>query len=256
VPFGTLALAFRRACSRERLRDFSFRPFLHALLFMAGTAPAVAGQQFVVDDAGVVDSGACQLEGWVGEEEFWILPACSPFPRGEIALGAVRHSAWAGALQGKVLLRDPEVDPDWRWGVVAGLSFRPFSGAYAYLPVTMGAFSEDVVLHVNAGWAYEREAHSDHVHEHHGLLWGLRTDVDLSRMGLPRVALIGELFGLTGEGTEAQAGLRIALREERLFVDLSHGFALRTGDAGLGPQAGISLTPPPFLPRRPRGDGP
>lgn len=71
-----------------------------ALMGALPAAPAGA-QQYVVDDAAIVDPNACQVEAWHGERSSWILPACQ-------LLGNVEISAGVGFLDEGEGLRETE----------------------------------------------------------------------------------------------------------------------------------------------------
>lgn len=214
-------------------------------------AAPVGAQQFVVDDAAVVEYRACQVESWTGSQEFWILPACSPLPRTEITLGLSRFDAGReardlhGVAEAKHLFRSAD---EGRWGVglVAGGAFRFRGGGtsqgWIYAPLTAHAASIPLTLHLNAGWAFEREHHVGHTHDHAGFLWGARVEAGFhSRFGG-----WGELHGVSGHGAEAQAAFTTILVPERLAVDLSYSWHLSDGEDGLGLQVGLAWTPPPF----------
>lgn len=53
----------------------------------AGARPATA-QQYVVEDAAVVEYRACQIEAWHGERESWMEPGCQPLRNLELTVGA------------------------------------------------------------------------------------------------------------------------------------------------------------------------
>lgn len=61
------------------------------LLVALVAARARAAAPFVVEDADVLESGACQLESWVawprGGHDYWALPACTPAGRVELQAG-------------------------------------------------------------------------------------------------------------------------------------------------------------------------
>ncbi len=216
------------------------------------TPPLLSAQQFVVDDAAIVDRGACQLEGWWGRTEAFLLPACQFLPAVELTLGVAHLDPGSGSrrihLQPalKWMIRDPE-GAGWGWGVAAG-TLHPLQGstgvsaAWAYLPLT-ASFGGGHLLHLNVGWGFEREEHGDHTHDHHGIAWGGRGDLAV----LPRLTIIGEAFGLSGEGVEVQVGLRSELVPDRLHLDLSHGFHLEDRSERLGLQIGLAWTPQPLF---------
>lgn len=221
-------------------------------LLLPGTGSA---QQFVVDDAAIAGPRSCQLEAWWGEAEAWVLPACQFIPRTEITLGFSHLDAgfggrdFHGVVEGKLLLRDSE-EERWGWGLVVGGALPLEEGstptsAWAYIPLSLNVQAIQAVFHLNAGWGFERENHLDHTHDHHGLAWGVRSDVGVA----PRLTLIGELFGLSGDGVQGQVGLRAELLPERLSLDVSRAHHFDGGEEGLGFQVGLAWTPAPF--RRP-----
>lgn len=212
-------------------------------------------QQFAVDDAGITEAGACQIEAWWGEAEQFFLPACTLLPRTEVSLGAARFDRGNGilethaTLEAKWMGRDPEANL-WGWGVVVGSAFaaqrspREASQVYAYVPVTLHLEQLSLDLHANAGWVREQEVHGDHTHIHNGVSLGLRGDLAVAT----RLQLIGEVSGVVGDPLEAQLGVRLVMLEDVLSLDLSHGFLPTTSERGLGWQVGLAWTPSPFRP--------
>jgi len=221
---------------------------LFLLPFLA--APAAA-QQFVVDDAGTVGRAACQVEGWVGEGNSWLLPACRLHagPEVTLGLGSVREDPdsrtleWV--LQGKFPVRDPE-EEGWGWSVVAGVGGDPLAqvtgrhprSAFAYVPFTVQASA--AALHLNLGWFTELDgAGAD---RSHAATWGIRGDVEVR----PRFAVIGELAGEGGERPLWQVGVRLPLLPELLLVDVSWGGRGEGERSGSGWAVGAAWTPPPL----------
>ncbi len=223
-----------------------------ALVTLLLVAPHASAQQFAVDDAAVTEQGACQAEAWWGESERWILPACTLLPATELTLGVAWLDAGFGSrdahgvIEAKSLFRDADAGP-WGWGIAVGAALplgnagSPTS-AWAHVPITLHADRVPAAVHLNAGWGFEREDHGDHAHDHHGLAWGARTDLELH----PRAWLIGEVYGLTGDGAEMQAGLRSVLVPDRLMLDLSRSTALSSGEEGPGFRVGLAWTPAPL----------
>jgi hypothetical protein len=236
-----------------------------ASLFAANlVAPAgAASQQFVTDDAAIVDRRACQLEAWLGQTSSWILPACQFVPRLEITAGVGfgdgghgggRHAEYV--LQGKYLFR--ELAPGGLGvGLVAGLGYDPLSqvrggveGVFAYVPLSLSLRDHGLILHGNLGWLFERDEHehNGHVHDeaHHALTWAARADLLLPLAG-ERFTLIGELFGEDRLRPEFQLGLRSELIAGRLLVDMSWGGHTQRGTNGAGWSFGFAWTPPPLF---------
>jgi len=215
-------------------------------------AQPVFAQQFVVDDAGITDPGACQIEGWVSESARWVLPACTPVSRTEITLGIglVReahgdhtHDEIEFVAQAKVsLLPD---DPG-RVGVsvVAGFGSSPFAQSagerveefFAYVPLTYTAANEVLQFHLNGGWSYNR------LDELHRALYGIRADVSV----LEPVQLIGEVFG---EGIDLgyQVGVRWHALPDLLSIDASYGNSFSSDDPGIGFALGVAIMPSAFF---------
>ncbi len=229
------------------------------ILLGLGTLAPLGAQQWAVDDAAITPRGGCQLESWAGEPGAWLLPACTLLGPVEVTGGLAHFDRGTGKrelhgqLEAKLLFRDADVE-SWGWGLAVGAAF-PFEEAegvrrsspsefFAIVPLTLHIEGAPLPLslHANAGWFHERELHGDHAHDHSGLLGGVRADLGLTE----RVALIGELLALEGEGTEAQVGFTLALVPDLLFVDLSWGLHLSDRDDDPGLQVGIAWTPAPF----------
>ncbi len=206
----------------------------------------------MVDDAATVGLGACQVEAWWGQAEAWFLPGCQFLPRTEATLGLSHVDAgfggrgFHGVVEGKVILRDSGEDR-WGWGLVMGGALPLQEGsaptsAWAHIPLSLNLQAIPAAIHLNAGWGFERENHLDHTHDHHGLAWGVRSDLEVA----PRLLLVGELFGLSGDGVEGQAGLSTEVLPARLALDLSWAHRFDTGEGGMGFQVGLTWTPAPI----------
>jgi hypothetical protein len=199
---------------------------LVAAAAVAGASP-LAAQQYVVDDAAIVDRGACQVEAWHGRRASWILPACQAVRNLELAAGAGFIDTGDGrreteyAVEAKTLFR-PLATNDWGLGLVLGVGPNPSAAAgerhladvYAFLPASLSLRDDQWTLHGNAGWEWNRDEGGGH-----GLTWGLRADLGLS----PSFSLIGELFGEGGDRPEYQAGVRLHLPAAGVEADLSWG---------------------------------
>jgi len=242
---------FRQLLPGGRPRVLSLVSVLLAGALLFGVK-SVDAQQFVVDDAGITDPGACQLEGWIGEAAGWILPACTPIGRAEITLGvgyadeahgghAHRHTEFVAQAKVNIVPDDPGV---FGASVVAGFGFGPFAQAtgtsveelFAYVPVTWTHPGERAFLHLNGGWAYETEASA------HRALYGVRGDLVVH----DRLTVIGELFG-EGEDVGAQGGLRVSLVPDFLLLDATWGVGVAGDTPDIGFALGIALTPRAFF---------
>jgi hypothetical protein len=145
-------------------------------------------------------------------------------------------------------------------GLVAGLGFGPLSqvlgrgaaGAFAYVPATLPLADERLTLHVNLGWAFERDEHEHggvlHEEAHHAFTWAARGDVvlPLALAGAERLTVIAEAFGEDRWRPEYQVGVRVVLLPDRLHGDVSWGGHTGRGHRGAGWAVGLAWTPPAF----------
>jgi hypothetical protein len=214
-----------------------------------------AGQQFVTDDAARVDRGACQVEVWHGEVSSWLLPACHLVPGVELTagLGWVRENgerSTENVLQAKSVFR-PLGPNRLAVGLVAGLGLDPVeqsrtgtvSSAFAFVPVSYSPRGDDLLLHMNVGLhLHRREDGQEELSRRSDLTWAVRGDVPLGGA----VTGIAELYGFEGERPLYQLGLRTAVIEELLGIDVSWGGNTRSGEAGAGWVVGLAWTPAPF----------
>ena len=215
-------------------------------------AQSVRAQQFVVDDAGITDPGACQFEAWLGESAGWVLPACTLISRTELTLGIgyadERHGDHTDRQVEYVAQAKVNFLPDAPGGLgvsaVVGFGFGPFAqatgvpveGLFAYVPATYILPGERAIFHANAGWSVETERNL------HRLVYGFRNDVVLHE----RATVIGEIFG-EGQDLGVQGGLRLSIIADLFLIDASYGAAL-SGDApDIGFAIGIAITPPRFF---------
>lgn len=229
---------------------------LGILVLLAATAlisPAAA-QQYVVDDAEIVDEGACHVEAWHGQEASWILPACQPIRNLELAVGAGFVDVGAGnreteyAIEAKTLFR-PLTPGDWGVGLVLGVGPNPsaepgerrFGDVYAFVPASLSIADDRVILHGNLGWEWDREStrEDDQVvdRDDHHLTWGARADVELA----PQLSLLTELFGVDGERPAYQLGFRLHPPGAGLEMDVSWGGHTADGGTGAGWTVGLAL---------------
>lgn len=223
------------------------------------SARLVSAQQFVVDDAEIVDRNACQFEAWHGQTGSWILPACQFIPSLEISAGIgfvdeggdTRDVEYV--VQGKYIVRELQPN-DVAFGLVAGFGLDPLAQVtgerlhsfFAYVPATVSLFDDRAFLHGNIGSAYHEDGHGHGpVHDnggHHAITWGLRTDFWLHS----RIALLAELFGEDRFYPEFQLGGRFVVIPDRVELDLSLAGKTESGFSGAGWAFGVAWTPPPF----------
>jgi len=220
---------------------------------MGSPSPLVA-QQYVVDDAAIVDRGTCQIEAWHGRRASWILPACQPVRNLEVAIGVgfiddgegARETEYA--VEAKTLFR-PLSPGSWGLGLVVGVGPNPsavtgerrLADVYAFVPASLAIGSDRLILHGNLGWAWERDAvdHGDHTHEEdgHHLTWGARADLSV----VPFVSLITEFAGEDDSRPEYQTGLRLHLPDAGVEMDVTWGGSLERGLRGAGWTVGVQF---------------
>lgn len=192
---------------------------------------------------------------WHGQRSSWVLPVCTPLNNVELSVGfiAVWDDGAKGhfeyVLQAKTLLKPLETN-GWGAGLVIGTGRDPAlastaaqqSTLYAFIPLSLSLAGDAVVLHQNTGWLHT----SVEGREADALTWAARGEVRLRRY----VHGVAEVYGAEGSArapAEFQAGVRAAVRPERVQLDLSYGRRLRTGRRGQGWTLGLTLTTPPFL---------
>ena len=211
---------------------------------------AHAARPMITDDARIVDPGACQIEAWTrhdrgGAQENWALPGCNPTGNLEITLGgaALRPPLDAPGqsvhqLQFKSILR-PLTPGDWGWGIaVGGVDRTQEPGGlqpYFYLPITVASAGDQALLHLNLGAQRTVRGSAS-------ALWGIGTEVTI----FPKLLLIAESFGTSGQSAQGQVGLRIWIIPNRVQIDTTWGGAMTGG--GHWFTIGLRLLSPPFLP--------
>lgn len=209
-------------------------PLLAGALLSASSSVALAARPFVVDDARVVDEGACQVESWVksnpDSKEAWALPACNPFGIELTAgMGFQRSDEPSSPaqrdyqFQGKTLFRPLETN-DWGWGLAVGvvrhadinLRQNLLANRYFYVPISKSYWDDKFVLLTNIGGVDNRDE------KRRGLLYGVGGEFYLT----PRFMLLGEVYGATGFDRFSQAGVRYWIIPDHLQVDTTYGFQL------------------------------
>lgn len=229
-----------------------------ACLVLPGWFPedARAARPFTVDDARVVDRGACQVESWYkssgGVREFWALPACNPFGLELTAgVGAIRHDGGASAggdrdyqFQVKGLVRELRTN-DFGWGLAFGALRHADINAvqnqignyYFYAPVSRSFLDDRIVLLTNVGAVDNRDANR------RGLTWGVGGEFYLS----PRFMLLGEVYGATGFDRFGQAGFRFWVVPDHVQIDSTYGSQLNGTQRSEWFTLGVRLITRPFF---------
>ena len=209
----------------------------------------------ITDDARIVDARACQLETWTKRNtdstELWALPACNPWGGAELTFGGALTNAEGATrftdqlVQAKTLFK-PYEPGGWGVGLAVG-SVRRLRGeasrrwpgdAYFYVPFSIAAGSDDVVLHVNAGAAHHRDERRTQS------TWGLGAEVRLH----PSVYFIPETFSTDRGRPFYQAGFRFWVVPERVQVDATFGNRLVSESRERWFSVGMRLLSPPWFP--------
>ena len=236
--------------------DIFMKRFIYFLLLpLLVTAPVFAARPLVVDDARIVDPGACQLEAWRrfnrDSQETWALPACNPTGNLEFTLGSaelpvddlgLRSYTHTVQIQGKTLFRKLETN-SYSYGLVAGGVVRSRGAAdqvpnyYAYVPYTRSMLDDRWFVHANLGVQRAGEVPAN------GLTWGVGTEYGI----MPRVFLILETYGDNHHRNSYQGGVRVWVVPNRVQIDATIG--TQAGDIGGSRwmSIGVRLLSPPFL---------
>ncbi len=228
------------------------RCLVFLLLCLPGSA--LAARPFIVDDARVVDRGACQVESWFknnpGSHEFWALPACNPFGveltvGGGVLVGPSGNREQADyQFQGKALFRPLETN-GWGWGIAAGairhadinLRQNLWGNYYFYVPVSKSFADDRLVLLLNAGGLDNRDENR------RGVSYGVGAEIYVT----PRFMLATEAYGATGFDRFSQVGFRFWVVPDRVQIDSTYGFQLNGPDRTEWVTLGFRLISRPFF---------
>lgn len=236
------------------MRRYPLLLCLVAVLFVHPEARAA--RPFVVDDARIVDKGACQIEAWHrnnadGSGENWALPACNPFGRVELTFGGGNLTALNGSprqtdyqLQAKTLFKPLETN-QWGWGLAAGvvrhadINLQPnlIGNYYFYVPISRSLADDRVVLLANIGGLDNRDI------DRRGVSWGIGAELYLT----PRVMFAAETYGATGFDRFAQIGARLWLVPDHVQLDASYGGNIQNFGAVHWTSIGVRLISKPFF---------
>lgn len=216
---------------------------------------AFAARPFVVDDARVVDDGACQIEAWRrnnadDSHEYWAIPACNirgyefTLGGGYLSSDTIGRDQTDYQFQAKTLFKTLEVN-GWGYGIAAGvlrhadINLQPnlIGNYYFYVPVTRSLLDDRIVVLLNAGCVDNRDANR------RGVTWGVGGEFYVHS----RFMLAAEAYGATGFERFAQVGLRIWLVPDHVQLDASYGGSLqRFGDVHWN-SIGVRLISKPFF---------
>ncbi len=201
----------------------------------------IEAQQMFVDDAAVTPERSFQIESWYGSRESWFLTAISPVNGLELGTGigfnsrdAFEPDNWI--LEAKYVPMDLEESGS-AIGIVAGLLFD-FDGdlqeVFSYIPYSLMILDDTSALHLNAG--FEAVLEKDWEYE---FITGIRADIGLTN----RFSLLGEIAAANFSEPFYQGGIRIALIQGLLEMDITYGEGFRRQETAPGFNIGVAFTP-------------
>jgi hypothetical protein len=226
-----------------------------ALAAALAGADARAARPMVVDDARIVDAGACQLETWRrfnrDSQENWALPGCNPTGNIEFTLGSaelpvddlgVRSYTRTVQMQGKTLFKTLETN-GYSYGLAVGGVVRSRGAAdqvpnyYGYMPFTRSLLDDRMFVHANVGVQRAGELPVN------SLTWGIGTEYGITS----RVFLMVETYGDNHHRNSYQGGVRVWVVPNRVQIDATVG--TQAGDYGGSRwiSVGLRLLTPAFL---------
>ncbi len=214
--------------------------------------PAQAARPLQTDDAGVIPSGACELEGsrtqvrtaGLRVREFGAALGCGIGWNSQLGLayaqaGSAGLKVRGAALLGKTGLWSgqgdgaPALAAAWAlgWAKAPGTGWEREGSEFRLIgTLPLGA----VMLHANLGHLRERAS---------GLkatTWGLALESEELPAGPVRWAPLAEVYGDDRGDRWAAAGVRLTLLPERLYLDIAHA-RQRGGDKVRATTAGFRL---------------
>lgn len=231
----------RKAIVRGRFLRNAGAAAIAGWALLQPTAGHTANGAFVVDDAEVGKPGDCKVESWVSSADNRDLiavtaPTCAinlgvPVELGGQVARSRSDDVWSTTLgvKAKVNLR-PVDQGGFGIGLSGGAGWQTSdgqsTGGFINVPVTVPA-GKDFRFNFNIGWQYDALTVSHYASWGAGFEWNL----------MPRVAMIGEIYGLAGPRTgpattdpRAQVGLRFT-PVDRIDFDLIYGRNLTGEDA-------------------------
>lgn len=231
-------------------------PLLVALAATLGPVRARAVRPFLTDDARTVGGGNAQVETWavVDEEGFehWVTTSVGPVGPVELATGFVWGASFVGGqdlslvgplIAGKLLLRETRSDVPPGIAVACGV-LGPHAGlspiehgwsGFAYLAFSQSFYEDDLLLHVNLGWALDATT---------GTVVPNAGAGAQGRIVGP-VTIVGEIFygdalDATNQAWTFQLGTRLLL-DDAIQLDATGALVLTHGEASWFATAGVRL---------------
>jgi hypothetical protein len=227
---------------------------LTCMFISISSVSSYAGHPLIVDDVGIVDAKACQLETWMDRRSesatYWVLPACNFTGNLELSVGAAwtykSHSTrnTGVVLQGKTIFKPLETD-GWGLGLVAGTLWHLKDNSndraytlYANLPASFSFEDDRIIVHGNLGWNHDSAEKRSH------LDWGIATEAAVTKS----LYLFAEVFGQERGHPFFHFGFWYWVVPERMQVNAAYGNRFGTPSRGYWFSVGFSLFSVPFLP--------
>ncbi len=201
-------------------------------LVMALVPPVLAGGQYEVQDAALVERGACEFELWhvdvrKGGHGTWLAPTCGLAGQQQISVtaGQEHEGGERNAVAGVEWMLVPRsVDEhDLGYGLRLGAEYREESGRvaefHALFPVSLRLSHAGVMVHGNLGFSHDRDAR-----RRSAMTWGVAGDFPVGF----NTTLVAEMSGnsRSGEHPLLQVGPSMALVDGHVVVDLTYGRVL------------------------------
>ena len=199
------------------------------LLGGCGLQMAWAARPFVTDDARLTTAGSCQIESWLrsyrNSTEVWFLPACNPSGNFEITAGVGKNYQTQGdssdyIVQLKTLLKPLKpngVGVGLALGQVSHPSVYPgpnlFGNRYAYVPVSVSMFDDQLIMHTNLGLLQDKLSHQT------TQTFGFGAEILLK----PQWLGIAEIYGDQRGARFYQTGVRYSVVPDLFQVDATVG---------------------------------
>lgn len=212
----------------------SFFQFLRPTLVCALAFPfpslVNAARPMVTDDASILETGQCQVEGWSqrgqGGSEIWAVPHCNISGLWELAVGSGRLSLQQGQTQGAGLIQAKTVFRQLKpndWGVGLAVSDQLSRGSSTQsinVPTSISLADDALVLHANAGWRQGGGTGR-------GATWATGAELNATE----HAGMTLEAYGGRQDGVRLQVGARYALVPGHLVLDgaLSRRISSRAG---------------------------
>jgi hypothetical protein len=199
---------------------------LIAVVVLAVPLSVTAGRPLTTDDAAILEDKACQIESWIDRgrdaSAGWFVPSCNFGAGVEWQMGFTRsrengeYQPAEAYAQAKTILRSARDDSPWSLGMTLGLSdhrnqvHSGWNHPYVLLPLSISV--EAVTIHLQPGWARDREPHRNLA------VWGVAGEFAASE----RVTYLAEVFGENREKPFVRAGGRWTAIKDRLDLDLTY----------------------------------